>query len=192
MRMLSDTKNKLLVNPTDEETFETVFTRYYPLVYQLAYRCTGQRDEADDIAQEAFLRFYRTPPHATSDQERRAWLCRVTTNLGLNALRSRQRRIYHEEQASGSTQAPVSEDTAQLNPEQQVIDNEQAAFIRSVLAELPERQQTYILLRSIGLSYAEIAQTTGVVPASVGSLLARAEREFRRRYHERTTATKIQ
>jgi len=186
--MLSDTKSKPLVDQTDEETFETVFTRYYPLVYQLAYRCTGQRDEADDIAQEAFLRFYRTPPHATSDQERRAWLCRVTTNLGLNALRSRQRRTSHEEQAGGSTQTP---DTARLNPEQQVIDNEQAAFIRSVLAELPERQQTYILLRSIGLSYAEIAQATGVAPASVGSLLARAEREFRRRYHERSSATRI-
>lgn len=84
--MLSDTKSKPLVDPTDVETFETVFTRYYPLVYQLAYRCTGQRDEADDIAQEAFLCFYRTPPHAASDQERRAWLCRVTMNLGLIAL----------------------------------------------------------------------------------------------------------
>ena len=189
--MLSDTKSKPLVDPTDEETFETVFTRYYPLVYQLAYRCTGQRDEADDIAQEAFLRYYRTPPHATSDQERRAWLCRVTTNLSLNALRSRQRRTHHEEQAGGSVQMPVSEETARLNPEQQVIDKEQAAFIRSVLAELPERQQTYILLRSIGLSYAEIAQATGVAPASVGSLLARAEREFRRRYHERSSVTRI-
>jgi RNA polymerase sigma-70 factor (ECF subfamily) len=190
--MVSDTKSKPLVDPTDEETFETVFKRYYPLVYQLAYRCTGQREEADDIAQEAFVRFYRTPPHATSDQERRAWLCRVTTNLGLNALRSRQRRTSHEERAGGDvTQTPISEDTARLNPEQQVIDNEQAAFIRSVLAELPERQQTYILLRSIGLSYAEIAQATGVAPAYVGSLLARAEREFRRRYHERATATSI-
>jgi RNA polymerase sigma factor (sigma-70 family) len=189
--MLSDTKSKPLVEATGEETFETVFTRYYPLVYQLAYRCTGQRDEADDIAQEAFLRFYRTPPETTSDQEQRAWLCRVTTNLGLNALRSRQRRIHYEEQAGGSAQTPVSEEMAGPNPEQQAIDHEQAAFIRSVLAELPERQQTYILLRSIGLSYAEIAQATGVSPASVGSLLARAEREFRRRYHERTTTTSI-
>ncbi len=189
--MLSDTKSKSLVDPTGEETFETIFTRYYPLVYQLAYRCTGRRDEADDIAQEAFLRFYRNPPHATSEQERRAWLCRVTTNLGLNALRSHQRRSHYEEQAGGSVQMPVSAETAVLNPEQQVIDNEQAAFIRSVLDELPERQQTYILLRSIGLSYAEIAQATGVAPASVGSLLARAEREFRRRYHERVTATRI-
>src|ERR1700730_9160149 len=135
MGMSSDTRKKPLVTATGEETFEAIFTRYYPLVFQLAYRCTGQRDEADDIAQEAFLRFYRTPPHATSDQERRAWLCRVTTNLGLKKLRQEQRRIYHEEQASAGTQIPVSEDTAQLNPEQQVIDNEQAAFIRSVLAE---------------------------------------------------------
>ena len=189
--MSSDTRNKPLVTTTGEETFEAVFTRYYPLVYQLAFRCTGQRDEADDIAQEAFLRFYRTPPQATSEVERRAWLCRVTSNLGLNALRSRQRRIYHEERAIDGTQTPTLEDAAQLNPERHVIDNEQAAFIRSVLAELPERQQTYILLRSIGLSYAEIAQATGVAPASVGSLLARAEREFRRRYHERATATKV-
>lgn len=190
MGMSPDIRNKPPVTSTDEESFEAIFTRYYPLVYQLAYRCTGQRDEADDIAQEAFLRFYRTPPHATSEVERRAWLCRVTTNLGLNALRARQRRIYHEEQASSGVQQPASEDAAQLNPEQHAIAHEQAAFIRSILAELPERQQTYILLRSIGLSYAEIAQATGVAPASVGSLLARAEREFRRRYHERATATK--
>ena len=191
MGMSSDTRNKPLVNETDDGAFEAVFTRYYPLVYQLAYRCTGQRDEADDIAQEVFLRFYRTPPLAKSEVERRAWLCRVTSNLGLNALRSRQRRIYHEERAIDGTQMPTLEDAARLNPERHVIDNEQAAFIRSVLAELPERQQTYILLRSIGLSYAEIAQATGVAPASVGSLLARAEREFRRRYHERATATKV-
>ena len=189
MGMSSETRNKPLVNPTGEEAFEAVFTRYYPLVYRLAYRCTGQRDEADDIAQEVFLRFYRTPPHATSDVEQRAWLCRVTTNIGLNALRARQRRKYHEEQANDGIQQPASEDATQLNPEQHVIAHEQAAFIRSVLAELPEQQQTYILLRSIGLSYAEIAQATGVAPASVGSLLARAEREFRRRYHERATAT---
>jgi RNA polymerase sigma factor (sigma-70 family) len=191
MGMSPETRNKPFANTTDEEAFEAVFSRYYSLVYQLAYHCTGQREEADDIAQEVFLRFYHTPPHATSDGERRAWLCRVTTNLGLNALRSRQRRIYHEERAGDKVQTPASEDAAQLNPEQHVIANEQAAFIRSVLAELPERQQTYILLRNIGLSYAEIAQATGVAPASVGSLLARAEREFRRRYHERATATKV-
>ncbi len=182
---MSNTSNRTLISVKSVESFETIFKRYYPLVYQLAYRCTGQRDEADDIAQEVFLRYYRKPPQTTYDGEQRAWLCRVATNLGLNALRAQQRRHSREEKASDVHWQPASQDTDQLNPEQQVIANEQAAFLRSILSELPERQQTYILLRSVGLSYAEIAEATGISPASVGSLLARAEREFRRRYHER-------
>ena len=70
------------------------------------------------------------------------------------------------------------------SPEEHLLAIEQAALVRATLAELPEKQQTYILLRSIGLSYAEIAEATGVASASVGSLLGRAEREFRRRYNE--------
>lgn len=186
--MSSHRKNGPLVTATQEESFEVAFTRYYPLVYQLAYRCTGRSDEADDIAQEAFLRFYRMPPHATTEGERRAWLCRVATNLSLNALRARQRRTHHEERAGVQAPQDINADT----PEQHVLEREQATLVRSVLAELPERQQTYLLLRSVGLSYAEIAQATGVAPASVGSLLARAEREFRRRYHERTASTRAE
>ena len=187
--MSSDIRSEPRIAVSDEESFEAVFTRYYPLVYRLAYRCTGLSDEADDIAQEVFLRFYRTPPRAASEGERRAWLCRVATNLGLNALRARQRRVSHEEEASSG---PAAEEAARLDPEQQAIIREQAALVRSILAGLPERQQTYIILRSAGLSYAEIAQVTGVAAASVGSLLARAEREFRRRFYERTTATKAE
>ncbi len=138
--MSSDIRNRSILASTSEASFETVFTRYYSLVYQLAYRCVGQSDEAEDIAQEVFLRYHNVPPKAESEAERRSWLCRVAT------------------------------------------------MVRSILAEMPERQQAYILLRSTGLSYAEIAQATGVATASVGALLARAEREFRRRYHERVTA----
>src|SRR6266566_4691396 len=124
-------KNRPVIVSTGKGSFEAVFTRYYSLVYQLAYRCVGRSDEAEDITQEVFLRYYRMPPQATNEAE----------------------------------------------------------LVRSILADLPERQQVYLLLRSIGLSYAEIAQATGVATASVGALLARAEREFRRKYHERVTAT---
>ncbi len=182
---------RTLAASTQDEAFEAVFTRYYPLVYQLAYRCTGRCDEADDIAQEVFLRFYRMPPQATSEGEQRAWLCRVATNLSLNALRAQQRRIHHEEQ-SGDRIAQGVSNGAEKSPEEHLLATEQATLIRSVLAELPERQQTYILLRSIGLSYAEIAQATGVAAASVGSLLGRAEREFRRRYNERAAALRAE
>ncbi len=186
--MPSHIENAPAATKVSHGTFEEIFTRYYPLVYQLAYRCTGQHDEADDIAQEVFLRFYRVPPQATSEGEQRAWLCRVATNLSLNALRSRQRRSQHEEEAGHETSRQDSIPSVHNDPEQHLLATEQAALVRSVLAQLPERQQSYLLLRSIGLSYAEIAHTTGVAAASVGALLARAEREFRRKYHERITA----
>ncbi len=183
--MVLQRRNESLVAPTQDESFEAMFTRYYPLVYQLAYRCTGRSDEADDIAQEVFLRFYRVPPHTTTEGEQRAWLCRVATNLSLNALRAQQRRTHHEEQSGDRAiqHGPVG--GVEKSPEEHLLAIEQATAIRATLAELPEKQQTYILLRSIGLSYAEIAEATGVASASVGSLLGRAEREFRRRYNER-------
>jgi RNA polymerase sigma factor (sigma-70 family) len=189
--MVQERKRESLITsarPADQEPFEVIFTRYYPLVYQLAYRCVGRQDEAEDIAQEVFLRFYRMPPRAGSEAEQRAWLCRVATNLGLNALRSRQRRSDREERAADMVRRALPEAEAQQDPEQQALASEHAELVRAVLAELPERQQTYLLLHGIGLSYAEIAQATGVATASVGALLARAEREFRRRYHERVNA----
>ena len=189
--MVLQRRNESLVAPTQDESFEATFTRYYPLVYQLAYRCTGRSDEADDIAQEVFLRFYRIPPHAPTEGEQRAWLCRVATNLSLNALRAQQRRTHHEEQA-GDRATHNGPDSVEKSLEEHLLAAEQAALIRSVLAELPEKQQTYILLRSVGSSYAEIAQATGVALASVGSLLGRAEREFRRRYNERTATLRAE
>ncbi|HZO71480.1 MAG TPA: sigma-70 family RNA polymerase sigma factor [Ktedonobacteraceae bacterium] len=189
--MPSDLKNASIGITTDAGTFEAIFMRYYPLIYQLAYRCTGQQDEADDIAQEVFLRYYRVPPRATSEGERRAWLCRVATNLSLNALRAKQRRIDHEERGGKRLLAGETDLSVRDDPEQHALMVEQVDLVRSVLAELPERQQSYLLLRSIGLSYAEIAQTTGVAQASVGALLARAEREFRRKYDERIAAAQI-
>ncbi len=185
--MPSHVENVLATATVGYDTFEEIFTRYYPLIYRLAYRCTGQHDEADDITQEVFLRFYRVPPRANSASEQRAWLCRVATNLSLNALRSRQRRSQHEEAAGQETSRQDSIPSVHNDPELHFLAEEQADLVRSVLAELPERQQSYLLLRSIGLSYTEIAQTTGVATASVGALLARAEREFRRKYHERIT-----
>src|SRR5260370_37291098 len=101
--MSSDRRRTPLITSSDEQSFEAIFKRYYPLVYQLAYRCAGRHDEAEDVVQEVFLRYYHVPPQATSDGEQRAWLCRVATNLSLNALRTRQRRAHTQENAATLT-----------------------------------------------------------------------------------------
>jgi RNA polymerase sigma factor (sigma-70 family) len=181
-------KNQPVRTSTGDNSFEAVFARNYSLVYQLAYRCVGRSDEAEDIAQEVFLCYYRTPPHATHEAEQRAWLCRVATNLSLNAMRADQRRHSREEQVGDIMRRSAPDEQARQNPEQHALAGEQTALVRAVLAELPEQQQAYLLLRSIGLSYMEIAQATGVATASVGALLARAERLFRRKFHERVSA----
>ena len=70
------------------------------------------------------------------------------------------------------------------DPERFVLAGEQAALVRSILAQLPERQQVCLMLRSTGFSYEEIAEATGIPITSIGSVLARAMQAFRRSYHE--------
>ena len=178
----------LLVTSAEVASFEIIFTRYYSLVYRLAYRYVGQPDEAEDIAQEVFLRFYHLPPHATTEAQQRSWLCRVAINLGLNAVRKHHNR-FGQERPIDALVLDIAEDH---NPERFALADEQAALVRSILVELPERQQVCLSLRSIGLSYGEIAEATGLSINSIGTILTRAVQAFRRRYHERTTATEAE
>ncbi len=172
------------VTSAEVEAFEAIFTRYYPLVYRLAYRYVGQADEAEDITQEVFMRFYHLPPHATSEAQQRAWLCRVAINLGLNVLRKRKSRFEQERQLDTLAQESVLDSAEERNPERFVLAGEQAEIVRSILAQLPERQQVCLMLRSTGFSYEEIAEATGIPITSIGSVLARAMQAFRRSYHE--------
>ncbi len=181
-----------LVTSTEVEIFENIFIRYYPLVYRLAYRYVGRPDEAEDIAQEVFLRFYHLPRHATNEAQQRAWLCRVAINLGLNALRKRKSHSNQESSIDIVVQESVLDVAEDQNPEQYVLAHEQAALVRNILAQLPERQQVCLVLRSVGFSYGEIAEATGISITSIGTVLVRAVEAFRRIYNERTASTEAE
>lgn len=184
-----DERERVGVPSTGDGAFETIFLRYYPLIYRLAYRYVGQPDEAEDITQEVFLRFYHLPPHASNEAQQRAWLCRVAINLGLNVLRKRKSHFEQEWPLDAAMQEGAWESVEELNPERLVLVEEQAALVRDILAHLPERQQVCLVLRSVGFSYEEIAEATGIPITSIGSVLARATKAFRRSYNARTRAT---
>lgn len=186
--MSLDRRERPLLTSAEVKAFENIFTRYYPLVYRLAYRYVGQPDDAEDIAQEVFLRFYHLPPHAANEAQQRAWLCRVAINLGLNAVRKRKNSSGQEWRIDAIVQEGSLDVAEEQNPEQHVLADEQAALVRSILTQLPERQQVCLTLRSIGFSYEEIAEATGISIISIGTVLARAVKTFRRIYHDRTTA----
>jgi RNA polymerase sigma-70 factor (ECF subfamily) len=157
--------------------FEAVFQQYWEPVCAVIYRIVGDWAEAEDLALEVFLQLHARPPSQVSSQLS-GWLYRVGTNLGLNALRSRKRRVLYEAQAArhAALERPVDDPAGVLERSQE------RRQVQAVLAVMKPRAAQLLILRQAGLSYAEIAQALSVAPGSVGTLLARAEADFARRY----------
>ena len=159
-----------------EAAFETIFLEHYSRVYGVLFRLVGDRAEAEDLALETFWRLWeRAPAHAGNIG---GWLYRVAVNLGYNALRAAKRRAQYEEQA-GRDALDIN---APPDPAHEAERAEERARARAVLRQLPPRDAQLLVLKHSGLSYKEIAAALGVSPNSVGTLLARAEKEFEKHF----------
>jgi len=162
-----------------DATFEDVFRRYYATVYGVLLRITGSPEEAEDLAQEVFLRLHERQGSLDSGGNLGGWLYRVASNTGFNALRSRQRfhsrllRWVRLEWAAQQSSPSAAEEVEQRND---------AELVRQALSNLPERDRTVLILRYSGVSYAEIAVAVGIRPSSVGTILVRAEHALRGRF----------
>lgn len=161
------------------ERLGVLFRTHYARLFGLTYRLLGDRAEAEDVAQEAFVKLMGSPLLARPDDEVFAWLSRVALNGGTNRLRDRQRAQQRLERVGRLEVAASPED-----PLRTAVRNEEQTTVRQALEGLPERQRQVLLLRHAGYSYAEIAATLDLALGSVGVLLARAEGAFRRRYQE--------
>jgi RNA polymerase sigma-70 factor, ECF subfamily len=169
------------LGPWDEGRFHRLFLERYAEIHRLLARITGSRADADDLAQEVFLRCWTRGPAELGaageegDQRLRAWLRRTALNLGLNAVRDRRRR---EDRHRESGPMPA-ERQADL-PDAWREAKEEAGQVRRVLGRLRPRDAELLHLRHAGLSYRELAETLRLAPGSVGTLLARAEAQFLR------------
>ena len=160
--------------------FERLFHEHWSRVYGALFRVVGDPAEAEDLALETFLRLYLRPPAKGNDSQLAGWLYRVATNLGFNAVRARRRRAFYELQAGRE----ALEEKSTSNPAKESEMGHSRKQVRRVLAQMRPRAARLLILRHSGLSYAEVASALGVAPGSVGSLLARAEAEFMRRFRE--------
>lgn len=159
--------------------FDRLFRAHYGALYGLTYRLVGDRQEAEDVVQEAFLALSTAPVLGRPDDEVRAWLRRVCLNGGHNRVRSQVRAGRHLERAgrlAAADPAPAPE------PLPAVLLAEQQQAVRRALVSLSDRQRACLLLRHSGHSYAEIAATLELAIGSVGVLLSRAEKAFREIY----------
>src|SRR5437773_10659360 len=153
--------------------FERLFRAEYARVVRVAFRVVADQDEAEDVAQEVFLAFYRAHP-ANADYAA-AWLHAAAAHSALNALRARGRRGRREAAQAISSETPAGDDPAEAVTAAETQDE-----VRAVLARLPERSAALLALRYAGLSYSEIAAALDVRASSIGTLLRRAEESFRR------------
>ena len=167
---------RIIVRTGSDVEFEKQFQDHYGGVYRLLFNIVGDRQEAEDLAQETFLRLYRHRFPANREHNVRAWLYRVATNLAYNAVRGRGRRERRQ-------QADIPPIAIQ-DPADAALQTAERESVRQVLAQLPQRDQQLLLLRHAGLSYRELAETLDIKPGSVGTLLARAHKTFEQAYHQ--------
>ncbi len=162
-------------------SLEAVFREHYPRLVGMLARLTGDRPHAEDIAADVFCKLARRPAILRAATDVTAWVYRVATNAGVDALRVSGRR-RRREQAAGVERIRLEAPPGAL---EEILREERRTRVREVLAELKPREAQLLLLRSGGMAYRELAQTLGVASGSVGTLLARAEAEFERRYRAR-------
>ena len=167
------------MGPLADVPFAEVFRRHYPRLVGLARRVLGDAKEAEDAAQEALLALRVDPVAQRSEADIAAWLSRVVINGSLNRLRARRRADVLAQVVGARDVRPLGDEPAEA-----AVDADERQRVRATLAVLPERQATALLLRHAGYSYHEIATTLGVADGSVGVLLARGERAFRRAHEE--------
>ncbi|WP_299678996.1 RNA polymerase sigma factor [uncultured Roseobacter sp.] len=143
--------------------------RLLPRVYAHATRLLGDAMEAEDVAQEAMLRLWRTAPEWRPGEAKvTTWLYRVTANLCIDRLRKRRGVGLDEIAEPADPQPGVA---------QQMQDRSRHEALQAALATLPERQRQAVVLRHIeGLSNPEIAQVMEISPRAVESLTARGKR----------------
>jgi RNA polymerase sigma-70 factor (ECF subfamily) len=152
--------------------FESVFHLHYARIARLIARLVRDTARAEELAAEVFWKFWRTP--RAHGPKAGGWLYRTAVRIALNELRSESRRSRYESLADPPPFTPT--------PEQAHAAAEERRQVRRVLATLDARQAELLLLRGSGLTYEEVAAALELNPASVGTLIARAQQAFRKEY----------
>ena len=167
----------------DRSAFEALVTANQAMVYSLAYRMTGNPEDAADIAQEAFLNAWRGLGSFGEQSSFSTWLYRLTSNACIDFLRREKRRpalsmTLEEDSDDDDRQADLPDE--RFSPERELERKEAAQAVRRGLAALsPEHREVLVLRELEGLSYQEISAALGIEEGTVKSRIARARLALR-------------
>jgi RNA polymerase sigma-70 factor, ECF subfamily len=180
-----DIRLMLRVRADEPGAFEQLVEQYQHRLVAVMAHLVGNADEAEDLAQEVFLRVYRARARYRPRSKFSTWLFTIANNLALNALRARQRKpvVPLPVQESGPLGARPQEQLVKdggTGPMQKVQKQELSAIIRQALEGLNERQRMAVVLNKFeDMNYAEIAEVMGLTTKAIKSLLSRARMNLR-------------
>jgi RNA polymerase sigma-70 factor (ECF subfamily) len=182
-----DVRLMLRVRDDDAAAFEELMRRYQNRVVSLLAHLVGKRDLAEDLAQDVFLRVYRSRHRYVPGSKFSTWLFTIANNVASNALRglSRRREVNittDQTNQSGGTNFLEATATAAsgLMPTRQLDRSELQLVVQQAIETLNERQRLAVLLAKFEqLSYAEIGEIMDMSPQAIKSLLSRAREKLR-------------
>ncbi|HLO99783.1 MAG TPA: RNA polymerase sigma factor [Fimbriimonas sp.] len=178
--------NTQVLNSVDHKRFNELMEGSRKKVYNMAFRLSGSRPDAEDLTQEAFVRAYKSFGDYEGDRPFENWIFRIVTRLYLDMLRSRRRRVQTVSydntlptEIGGDSLSFEIADNAP-SPEQRLIENAYSEPMEQALASLSPDQRELILLADVEqVPYAEIAERLGTPVGTVRSRLHRTHKALR-------------
>jgi RNA polymerase sigma-70 factor (ECF subfamily) len=162
----------------DQRAFDDLVRATYADTYTLAYRLTGDEEDARDVAQEAYLRAYRGLKRFRGDAQFSTWMYRITANCAATQL-GRRTRHRHEELDDDT---PVVDVRPDVDPQASADAGALRDRLQDALLELPPRLRTVVLLRDVyDLPHEAIAAELGISESAAKVRLHRARRKLRER-----------
>jgi RNA polymerase sigma-70 factor (ECF subfamily) len=180
-----DTRLMIGVRADEPGAFEEIVERFRNRLVAVMHHLVGNAEEAEDLAQEVFLRVYRARKKYRPRSKFSTWLFTIANNLALNALRSRQRKpvvplTINDSGPLGPRPAEQLVRDQAGQPGQRLQQQELAAVIQEAIGGLNERQRMAVVLNKFeDMNYAEIAEVMGLTTKGVKSLLSRARDNLR-------------
>jgi RNA polymerase sigma-70 factor (ECF subfamily) len=172
----------------DEKAFREIVVEYQDRVYNMTYRMLGNREEAEDVAQEVFITVFKSIDQFRGDSKFSTWLYRIAANTCKNRIKYLARRHDRDQseyddtadrdQAAGTLTAP----SQPRRPDRALEGAQMEQMFQEAIAELDEEQRLLVILRDIeDLSYEEILAITGLPEGTVKSRLHRARLALRKK-----------
>lgn len=176
-------------NNGDQEAFETLVTRHSQRAYQIAYGVLRNPEDAQEVAQDVFVRVYKALGSFRGDSEFTTWMYRIAMNLARNKYRWKRCRGFQKEfsidatlESDDGSSIKYELPETRLGPDEETDLQEFTDRINKELYNLPELYREALVLRNVeNLSYEQIADILGCKLGTIKSRIARAREELRKR-----------